>query len=112
MKKFTLSILLCLATLAIFTSLAYSATPQTATASSEPSMAPVAAVALQQTSSKGSIDSSLVDLMVNLMGNVVEVSLNDSTAMVLDYNLFAFPDSDGDIYQPASNISVGLKFTF
>lgn len=113
MKKISLSILLCLATLVFITSLAYSADPQIpTTASSEPSMAPVTVVDMKLAAPRGNTEASLVNVILNLLSSDVEYSLNESTAIILAYSPFATPEGDAQIYQPTSNISVGLKFSF
>ena len=113
MIKLSLSILSYLATLVFFTSLAYSAAPQLATtASAEPGMTPASVVSVISASSGGIIDASFVNTMINLLASDVEYSLNESTAIVLACSPFADQQSEGHIYQPASNISAGLKFSF
>ena len=113
MKKLSLSILSFLATLVFFTSLAYSSDPQIPPAASpEPGMAPAAVVEVKLASSGGITDASLVDAMVNLLASDVEFSLNESTSIVLACSPFADQPSDARIYQPVSNISAGLKFSF
>ena len=113
MKNLSLSVLTCLTTLLFFTSLAYSADPQfPSTASPEPGMTSAAVVEVISASSGGIIDASFVNTMINLLASDVEYSLNESTAVVLACSPFVDQQRDVYLSQPASNISVGLKFFF
>ena len=103
MKRLRLSILACLATLLFLTSMAHSAELETPTAA-------VDVVTLA--ASEGYMDVSLVNAMINLLDSDVGYSLNESTAIVLACNPFADQQGDTPADQPASNFSVGLKFTF
>ena len=103
MIKLRLTILACMATLLLLTTLAHSAEPETSTAA-------VTVVTLAP--SNDSMDVPLVNAMINLLDSDVGYSLNQSTAIVLACNPFADQQSDTPADQPASDFSVGLIFTF
>ena len=109
MKKISLSILSLLATLVFFTSLAYSADPKIPTTASPE---PAAVVAVELAASGGNTETSFVNVMLNLLDSDVEYRLNESTTIILAYSPFTTQQNDVQTYQPASNISIGLKFSF
>lgn len=113
MKKLCLSILPCLATLVFFTAFAYSAEPQiSAATSSDPDFAPASDVAVDPALLGGDTDVPLVDVMINLLDSKVMYSINKSTQFTMAYSPFADLLNETHVGQPASNVSVGLKFSF
>ena len=113
MKRFSISVLSCLATLVFFATLSYSAGPQLpVTTSPDPHIASTSIASVKSPQLAGNTDISLVNLMLNLLDCKVEYSLNESTAFVLAYNPLAEQPSESGSYQPTSNLSVGLKFIF
>ena len=113
MKLFRMSVLSCLPLLVFFASLAYSAGPQFPTATSPDSqITPASVMTVKSVRLAGTTDTSIANLMLNLLASKVEYSLNESTAFILAYNPFAEQPSESGIYQPASNLSVSLKFSF
>jgi hypothetical protein len=115
MKKLCLIILSCLATLVFLTTFAYSAESQFSTAAFTDSSMEPASVVVKSALVGGDTDVALVNIIVNLLDSEAEYGLNESTALVLACSPFAdqqSDDYDDYLYQPASNISVSLKFSF
>ncbi len=113
MKKVSLAILALLVTLVFFTTIAYSADSQLpASASPETSNASAAVTAVKSASFEGIMDTSFVNVVLNLLDTDVEYRLDDSSAIVLACSPFDTAEIDDHNYQMASKISVGLKFSF
>ncbi len=113
MKRSSLIILSHLVSLGFITSFAYCADPQIPTsASPEAKNTPAAVVAVKSASLVGIKEISFVNIMLNLLDSDVEYRLNESSSIVLACSPFASAESDNHSYQIASEISVGLKFSF
>ncbi len=113
MKKVNLFILSHLVILLFITTLAYSADLQIPpSASPDTSNAPAEVVAVKSASLVGIKDTSLANLMLNILDSDMEYRLDESSTIVLAYSPFAAAESDDHSNQMVSKISLGLKFTF
>jgi len=113
MKRICLPILSCLATLVFLTTPVYSAESQVPNpVPSGPSMAFSSIVDAKPALFEGNTNVFLVNVMINLLVSEVKYGLNESTAIILAYNPLAEQQSEAHTYQPVSNLSVGLKFSF
>ena len=105
MKRISLSIVSTLVVLILFAPLAYSADTLILTAGSSE---PAAVVAVEPAPQ----EVSFVNIISDLMDSDVGYQLDDSAALSLVYSPFATEQNDTYTDQPASEIYVGLKFTF
>ena len=105
MRRISLSIISTLIILVLFASFAYSADTLILTAVSAE---PAAVVAVEPAPQ----EASFVNIISDLMDSDVGYQLDDSAALSLVYSPFATEQDDAYTDQPASEIYVGLKFTF
>ena len=113
MKRAYLFIVSHLVVLLFITTLAYSADLQNPTsASPDTSNAPAEVVTVKSASLVGIKDTSLANLMLDILDSDMEFRLDESSTIVLAYNPFATVESDDQSNQMVSNISIGFKFAF
>ena len=109
MRRVSLSIVSLLAVLMFSAPLAYSADiliPMTASAD------PVAVAAVEPALQQVNVETTFVNAISDLMDSDVGYQLDEFAAISLVYSPFATEQSDTQIDQPASDIYVGLRFSF
>ena len=113
MKTMCRSLLPCLVFLFVFSSVAFSSGGQNV-ATQVTNNGTTATIEAVNTMTRNELQElSLVNLMVDLLDSDIEYRLGESSTLVVVCNPFTAEQQDDDrIYQPTSNISVGLKFSF
>ena len=109
MRRISLSIVSTLVVLVLFASLTYSADTLILTAGSSE---PATAVAVEPAPQQVSIEASFVNVISDLMDSDVGYQFDDFAAITLVYSPFVTERNDAYASQPASDIYVGLRFSF